>query len=138
MFQQCFSRQKKSPRIFLIFRLIRGLIRTQSRDRTGMEVNPLVFETSASTNSAIWAFSGCKSKLNFGTDKDFLPFTEIILQLLLLKLSFGSVSFFRLHNHFSFLRRFHTGNKDIPAYCSGEESCGLVLIRFYPDILRVN
>ena len=111
---------------------------TQSRDRTGMEVNPLVFETSASTNSAIWAFSGCKSKLNFGTDKDFLPFTEIILQLLLLKLSFGSVSFFRLHNHFSFLRRFHTGNKDIPAYCSGEESCGLVLIRFYPDILRVN
>ena len=28
---------------------------TQSRDRTGMEVNPLVFETSASTDSAIRA-----------------------------------------------------------------------------------
>jgi hypothetical protein len=27
----------------------------RSRDRTGMEVNPLVFETSASTNSAIRA-----------------------------------------------------------------------------------
>ena len=33
---------------------------TQSRDRTGMEVNPLVFETSASTNSAIWAIAGTK------------------------------------------------------------------------------
>ena len=47
----------KNPRIFLIFRLIRGFKSTQSRDRTGMEVNPLVFETSASTNSAIWAFA---------------------------------------------------------------------------------
>ena len=46
----------KNPRIFLIIRLIRGFNSTQSRDRTGMEVNPLVFETSASTNSAIWAF----------------------------------------------------------------------------------
>lgn len=32
------------------------LLCTQTRDRTGMEVNPLVFETNASTNSAIWAF----------------------------------------------------------------------------------
>ncbi len=33
---------------------------TQTRGRTGMEVNPLVFETSASTNSAIWAFAVAK------------------------------------------------------------------------------
>ncbi len=33
---------------------------TQSRDRTGMEMNPLVFETSASTNSAIWALAAAK------------------------------------------------------------------------------
>ena len=28
---------------------------TQTRGRTGMDVTPLVFETSASTDSAIWA-----------------------------------------------------------------------------------
>ena len=33
---------------------------TRSRDRTGMEVNPLVFETSASTNSAIRAIGSAK------------------------------------------------------------------------------
>ncbi len=39
---------------------MRGFSGTQSRDRTGMEVNPLVFETSASTNSAIWALAATK------------------------------------------------------------------------------
>lgn len=34
---------------------LQGICGTQTRGRTGMEVNPLVFETSASTDSAIWA-----------------------------------------------------------------------------------
>ena len=39
------------------YRIIKylALLCTQTRGRTGMEVNPLVFETSASTDSAIWA-----------------------------------------------------------------------------------
>ncbi len=45
------SRKEKRREYFYFLRFS-----TQSRDRTGMEVNPLVFETSASTNSAIWAF----------------------------------------------------------------------------------
>jgi hypothetical protein len=34
-----------------------GIKSTQSRSRTGMPVKALVFETSASTDSAIWAFN---------------------------------------------------------------------------------
>ena len=51
--------------------------RTQTRGRTGMEVNPLVFETSASTDSAIWAngfllVCGCKGIQSFSYKKIFL------------------------------------------------------------------
>ena len=80
----------KNPRIFLIFRLIRGFICTQSRDRTGMEVNPLVFETSASTNSAIWAFSGYKSTSFFLTDKFFILFLKYF-RIIMFRVYFSSI-----------------------------------------------
>ena len=47
---------KRKPLKLLIISNLRGYLCTQTRGRTGMEVNPLVFETSASTDSAIWAF----------------------------------------------------------------------------------
>ena len=58
--------------------------RTQTRGRTGMEVNPLVFETSASTDSAIWALRmrglfldcGCKGTTFFFTSKHFPDFSS--------------------------------------------------------------
>ena len=37
------------------FSALRLIYRTQSRGRTGTGVTPLVFETNASTDSAIWA-----------------------------------------------------------------------------------
>ena len=37
-----------------------SFFRTQSRGRTGTGVNLLVFETSASTDSAIWARADCR------------------------------------------------------------------------------
>ena len=51
------TRSNKNPHNSLNYRGLFWVKSTQSRDRTGMEVNPLVFETSASTNSAIWAFA---------------------------------------------------------------------------------
>ncbi len=55
MFQLCFSRKRENPCKLLIYKGLFSSFRTQTRGRTGMEVNPLVFETSASTDSAIWA-----------------------------------------------------------------------------------
>ena len=45
----------KRKRLSVGIQLLSRFTCTQSRDRTGMKVNPLVFETSASTDSAIWA-----------------------------------------------------------------------------------
>ena len=54
---------------------------TQSRGRTGTGVNLLVFETSASTDSAIWAsdFSEmvCKYRNYFLTSKIFMHFFSL-------------------------------------------------------------
>ncbi len=55
MFQQCFSRKLKNLCKLFIYNYLQRFLSTQTRGRTGMEVNPLVFETSASTDSAIWA-----------------------------------------------------------------------------------
>jgi hypothetical protein len=58
MFQYSFSRIEKKACKFLINSYLQALQSTQSRSRTGTGVTPLVFETNASTDSAIWASSG--------------------------------------------------------------------------------
>ena len=67
-------KQKKEKLSFLSFS-------TQSRGRTGTGVNLLVFETSASTDSAIWAsdFSEmvCKYRNYFLTSKIFMHFFSL-------------------------------------------------------------
>ena len=46
--------QKDKSQIFDL-QILSSFLCTQTRGRTGMDVTPLVFETSASTDSAIWA-----------------------------------------------------------------------------------
>ena len=49
-------------------------LRTQTRGRTGMDFTPLVFETSASTDSAIWAIIwNCGAKVG----KSFKKASEV-------------------------------------------------------------
>ena len=57
--------EAKQNRLSINIQLLSRFTRTQTRGRTGMEVNPLVFETSASTDSAIWAtcFPNCGAKI---------------------------------------------------------------------------
>ena len=51
-FFEWFAKKHKNP-----FRITsKGVLSTQSRSRTGTSVTSLVFETNASTNSAIWAY----------------------------------------------------------------------------------
>ena len=49
--------EAKQNRLSINIQLLSLLICTQTRGRTGMDVTPLVFETSASTDSAIWALN---------------------------------------------------------------------------------
>ena len=69
--------EAKQNRLSINIQLLSRFTRTQTRGRTGMEVNPLVFETSASTDSAIWAIiSDCGAKVGsfVETTKYFLNF----------------------------------------------------------------
>ena len=57
---------KKKRTKYLIYKYLVLFSCTQTRGRTGMDFTPLVFETSASTDSAIWAFLfECVAKIRF-------------------------------------------------------------------------
>ena len=75
MFQPCLSWKTENPCKFFIYKGSSSSSCTQTRGRTGMEVNPLVFETSASTDSAIWAYlisqMRCKDTAFFETCNTF-------------------------------------------------------------------
>ena len=75
MFQPCLSWETENPGKFVIYKGLSSSSCTQTRGRTGMEVNPLVFETSASTDSAIWAYlisqMRCKDTAFFETCNTF-------------------------------------------------------------------
>ena len=75
MFQPCLSWETENPCKFFIYKGLSSSSCTQTRGRTGMEVNPLVFETSASTDSAIWAYlisqMRCKDTAFFETCNTF-------------------------------------------------------------------
>ena len=75
MFQPCFSWKIENPCNFFIYKVLSSSSCPQPRGRTGMEVNPLVFETSASTDSAIWAYlisqMRCKDTAFFETCNTF-------------------------------------------------------------------
>ena len=49
--------EAKQNRLSINIQLLSRFTRTQTRGRTGMDFTPLVFETSASTDSAIWAMT---------------------------------------------------------------------------------
>ena len=75
MFQPCLSWKTENPCNFFIYKGLSSSSCTQTRGRTVMEVNPLVFETSASTDSAIWAYlisqMRCKDTAFFETCNTF-------------------------------------------------------------------
>ena len=56
--------EAKQNQLSINIQLLSRFTRTQTRGRTGMDFTPLVFETSASTDSAIWAtFLNCDAKV---------------------------------------------------------------------------